>query len=246
MTYKCTSGQIGVPPIELAVAVPASLSALPCSAGLQVTAEDKVWGPGEFMFARASAAIRQYGLCCLTQVWDATNKVFTWNMGEAPSTTIMGRPVYVSMAALTTGQYGWFMQSGVAPVNCNASVAADTTFAIAATGQGGALAAGKQVVNARIITAGTQTVTATGSGISGDNVINLSSTDGFILGGVLTGTGVGASAKVSFIDPMGRYVIVTVVNSGAVSGTITCTYNDATIFFNVATLNQAFAQGAIT
>jgi hypothetical protein len=246
MTYAInTAGSIGFPPIEAITAVPANLAALAAPPGAQVDAVDPVWGPGEFIYARAGAGIRQYGLVTLLPVWDSTNKVYTWNATEAPSTTILGRMIGVSMCVLTTGQYGWFCISGLVPCNSNASVAADTTFANAATGQGGALVAGKQIVNARVVRASTGTVAVAGTGANGDTKINLDAR-GFILAGALSGTGVGASALVSSIDPMGRYIIASVANSAAIAGTVTCTYNDGTVHFNIVHLNRSFSQGAIT
>lgn len=249
MTYRFDEGYIGYPPIENVVATPAALSALTISPGFIALAEDPVWGPGEFIFARANGAIRLYGGCVMTEVWDATNKVYTYNMTEWPTTTLIGRSVYIYQGntALTAGQYGWFMTSGRTPVNGTATIAADTTSGHNAAGQLTANAVGVQVVNARVVTPATNTVTATAiSGASGASTIFLSSTQGFFVGGYLSGTGVGTNAIVSFIDPMGRYVNVTVVNSAAVTGTITQTANNATIFYNVLSMNRAFAQGAIT
>jgi hypothetical protein len=249
MTYRLDSRYIGYPAIEQApLAAPATLAGLPISAGFIATAEDPVWGPGEFIFARANGSIRQYGLCVLTPVWDATNRVFTMNMTEVPNTANLGRPLYVAQAAgaMSAGQYGWFMTTGVTPVNCSVSVAADTTFGIAAAGQGGANSAGKQVLGGRVMTAATQTVAKTGRGANGSTIINVADTQGWFVGGYLSGTGVGAAAVITAIDPQGKFIVASVANSADVSGTVTVTYNNAVVFYNVAHLNRAFAQGAIT
>lgn len=251
MTYKLESPQqAGYPPIEVMVSAPSSLLNLPIDAGQLIQAEDKVWGTGEFVFARANGSIRQYGLCVLTPVWDSTNLTYTWNATEVPNTANLGRTLCVAQGAgaMSSGQYGWFMISGITPVNCSASVTADSTFGIAAAGQGGANSAGKQILNARVVTAATQAPTRVAvSGESGDTRINFTNTDGFIVGGYLSGTGVGASAVVTFIDPLGKYILASVANSASVAGqTVTCTYNNATVFYNVAHLNRPFAQGAIT
>ncbi len=243
MTYKFDSQYAGYPPI---VGVQTSEV---LRGGFIARVEDPVWGGGEMVFARANGSIRNYGLCVLTPVWDATNFRLTYNATEVPNTANLGRELCVNQAgqALTSGQFAWFMISGQTPVNCNASVAADTTFGIAAAGQGGANTAGKQVLNARVVTPATNTVVKAGTGVSGSNVINIpSGTDGYFVGGVLTGTGVGAAAVVTFVDPLGAYILASVVNSAAVTGNVTQTANDATIFYNIATLNRAFAQGAIT
>jgi hypothetical protein len=247
MTYRFDDGQIGYPPIESVVAVPVSPAVVPSwSPGFIAVAEDPVWGPGEFVFARASAGIRAYGLCTFLPVWDATNKIYTMNMVEAPATTLIGRGLYVCQAAggLTTGQYGWFMTTGLTPVNSNASIAADTTAGHVATGQAGANAVGIQIVNARVVTPATQTVASPGSGRAGDTVIRLANTQGFFPGAYLSGTGVGTNAIVTSVG--NGFVTASVVNSAAISGNVTATYNNATIFYNVLEMNRAFGQGAIT
>jgi len=249
MTYRFDSPtSAGYPPIEAVVAVPASLQVIPISPGFIAEAEDPVWGPGELIFARAGGSIRLYGLCVMTPVWDTTNKVYTYNMTECPNTAILGRPVYVYQgnAAITVGQYGWFLMTGRTPVNGTATVAADTTAGITAAGQIGANTAGKQIVNARVITAATQTFASAGQGFIGDSKIYLASTQGFFVGGYLSGTGVGTNAIVTGVDPMGRFVTASVVNSAAIAGNVTITYNNATIFYNVLEMNRSFAQGAIT
>lgn len=249
MTYRIDDQYLGYPPIENVVPVPTNPPfGLPISTGALLPAEDPVWGPGEFIFARAGGGIRLYGACLLLPVWDATNKVYQYNMTEVTNTTLLGRPCYVYQGntALTTGQYGWFMTTGRTPVNCNASVAAGTVVGIAAAGQLGANGPGKEVLNAVSVTPATQTVTQTGFGLSGDTVIRMANTSGFFPGVYLSGTGVGASAVVTFVDPLGRYIVSSVANSANVGGTVTATYNNSTIFYNVIDMNRAGYQGAIT
>lgn len=258
MTYKLDYRYIGVPPIESVTPVPATLSALTVPPGVIVEAEDPVWGPGEFIYARANGTIRLYGLCVLTEVWDATNKVFTYNMTEAPTTTLLARSLYVaqgtgagvasSVNAFTVGQYGWFMTTGRTPLNCANSVAAATTFGHAAVGQGGTNAVGIQVVNATTITPSSQTVVsaATTYGASGDFRIGVLSISGFFVGGTVTGTGVGAAAIITAVDQINNVLTVSVANSAQVTGNVTITYTTGAINYNVVSLNRAFAQGAIT
>lgn len=260
MTFKLDYRYIGAPAIEAVFPAPAAtaLYATPVPGGLIVEAEDPVWGPGEFIFARANGTIRMYGLCVLTEVWDATNKVYTYNMTECPTTALLGRSVYVAMGtgagvasavnAFTVGQYGYFMTTGRTPVNSNASVAAAVTFGHNAAGQATANAVSVQVVNATTVTAATQTVLSatTGFGATGDFRIGLASTAGFFVGGYVSGTGVGASAIITAVDQLNSVITVSVANSAQVSGNVTITYNNATIFYNVVSLNRAFAQGAIT
>lgn len=250
--YQLESEMIGYPAIQdivLSASVAAAVAAgvLP-SYGVPYACSDNVFGGGEIVFARANGAIRQYGLCVLTPVWDGTNEVFTQNMTEAPNTANLGRAVYVAQAtgAMAAGDYGWFLRAGITPINGTASVAADTTFGITAAGQVGANSAGKQILNARVVAAATLTVAKSAIGALGDNVIYVNDTDGWFVGGYLSGTGVGASTIITAVDPMGKWVRVSVVNSAAIAGTVTQTNNNATIFYNIAALDRPFAQGAIT
>jgi hypothetical protein len=247
--YRLDSQYIGYPPIEAVVPAPTALRLLPVSPGFIARCEDPVWGPGEAIFARANGAIRLYGLCVLTPVWDTTNLTLQMNMTECPNTANLGRALYVAQAgaALVAGQYAWFLMTGATPINGTATVAADTTFGITAAGQVGANTAGKQILGGRVTTPATQTVvSASRGGVAGDNRIFLANTAGFFVGGYVSGTGVGAAAIVSYVDPQGKFIDVTVANSATVTGNVTITYNNATIFYNVATLNRSFAQGAIT
>lgn len=247
MPYKFDDQYVGYPPVELPVAVPTSLRDLPIAPGSQAEISDPVWGPGKAMFARAGGAIRLYGLCVLTPVYDATNQTMQQNMTEAPNTTLLGRPLYVYMGntALTTGQYGWFMFSGVSPINGTATVAADTAIGIVAAGQVGTLAAGKQLMNARNAIAASNTLVKAGVGASGDNFIYFAGgTQGFFVGGYVSGTGVGASAIISEVNP--NNIKVTVVNSAAIAGNVTQTANNAVIFYNIVAMNVLGAQGPIT
>lgn len=265
MVWKLDDNIIGYPPIEpflptLAVAQTSpridSNGYPPMPPGIFVPAEDTVWGPGEFIFAKANGTIRLRGLCSLIPVWNSTNRNYDWNATEAPNTANLGKMVGVCMSeqgsvgavnALTVGQFGWFMVTGLTPVNGTATVAADTAYGITAAGQIGAIAAGKQILNSRVVTPATQTVvTASVSGDSGGNTIKLANVDGWFVGAYASGTGVGASAIVQAIDRTNSTLTMSVVNSAAVTGNVTATYNNATIFYNVVQLNRSFAQGAIT
>jgi len=259
MTYRFDDGQAGYNPIEAVQPVPATTPPNPFwSPGFIAVAEDPVWGPGEFVFGRVGANIRPYGLCSCLPVWDAANKIFTYNFVEALATALSGRSLYVlqgnvggvagATVAASAGQYAWFQMSGRSPVNGTATVAADTTAGHNATGQLTALVASLQVVNARVITPATQTVVAaqTGLGAIGDTQIQLASIAGFFPGVYVSGTGVGAAAICTAVDQVSRIIQVSVVNSAQVSGNVTATYNNAAIFYNVLEMNRMFAQGAIT
>jgi hypothetical protein len=242
MSYAFVDNYIGYPPIEgPAVAVPASLNLLPTLPGMLVQAVDPVYGSGEFVFARASAGIRQYGLCTLLPVWNSTTKTYTYDAVEVANSANLGQTLAVSQIVLTAGQYGWFQVQGVGPISATASVAAGVTFGITGAGQVGANTAGKQVLNARSVAPSTLAIVKVGRGASGSNQINVADTMGLFLGMALTGTGVGAGV-ISFIDPAGSYILNTVANSAAVNGNVTATATG----FIVASVNRPFAQGAIT
>lgn len=236
---------VGVPQIQFAGLV---ADTTPRSQpGNLLTAVDNWWGTGEFIYARANGSIRAFGLCVLTPVFDSTLNSWRFDATEVPNTANLGRMLAVATLALTAGQYAWFQITGITPVNCQASVAADTTFGIAATGQGGANAAGKQVLNARIIAAGTTTVVKTNcTAQNGSTLLQVPNSDGWFVGAYLSGTGIAAGTTVSAIDPSGRFVTLSAATTAAVAGSVTATYNNGFVFYNVAHLNRPFAQGAIT
>lgn len=214
------------------------------ASGLIVQGTDPYWGGGEFMYLRANGAIRQFGICVITPA--VASGAYRYEATEVPNTAGLGRAVAIAMTVMSSGQYGWFMVTGVVPVNCNASVAADTTFAIAAAGQGGALAAGKQILNARIMVAAAATVAKTNcSANSGSTQLTISGSDGWFAGIYLSGTGIAAATTVTDISPDGRTVTLSAATTAAVTGTVTGTYNNATVFYNVAHINRPLAQGQI-
>lgn len=215
--------------------------------GELVTGSDAWWGTGEFVYGRANGSIRAFGVCVCTPVFDATLSAWRYDFTEVPNTANLGRELSVSMNTLTAGQYGFFCVSGVTPVNCQASVAADTTFGIAAAGQGGANSAGKQILNARVVAAGATTVVKTNcTSIGLSTLLQVPNSDGWFVGAFLSGTGIAALTVVTSVDPSGRFVTISVATTASVAGSVTATYNNATIFYNVAHLNRPFAQGAIT
>lgn len=242
MPYSVTSNLIGfqqLTPFNLADATSRM------QPGTLVSAVDPYWGAGEFMYVKAGGAIRQYGLVVLTPAPASGAYVFTAT--EVPNTANLGRSLGVAMTAMDSGDFGWICVGGVVPVNSSAAVAADTTFGIAAAGQGGANSAGKQVLNARVVGASTATVAkANCTANSGSTKLNISGSDGWFAGIYLSGTGIAASTTVTDISPDGTQVTLSLATTAAVNGTVTGTYNNATVFYNIAHINRPFAQGAIT
>ena len=246
MSYAMQPGPIGASMVNLAGLTVDTTARHPD--GLIVTASDSWWGAGEFIYARANGSIRAFGLCQLNPVFDATSKRWLFEVTEAASTAILGRPLCVAQKAMVNDDYGWFCIAGLTPVNSNAAVAADTTFSVAAAGQGGAAAAGKQVVNARIVGASTTTVAKANSitRTAITKTLEVTDSDGWFVGAYLSGTGVDAACMVSSISPDGRTVTMSVDSTAVISGTVTATYNNATIYYNIAHINRPFSQGAIT
>lgn len=215
------------------------------SPGLTVTAEDPYWGSAEVIYVRANGNIRQGGLVVITP--SLVSGRWRWDVTEVPNTANLGRPLYVAMTSMTAGQFGWVSNMGIIPVNCTASVAADTTFGIAAAGQGGANSAGKQVLNARVIAPASTTVVKAGcSAIGASTRLNVPSADGWFTGVYLSGTGIAAGTTVVGIDPSGTIVTLSAATTTMINGTVTATYNNGTVFYNVAYIDRPFAQGAIT
>lgn len=222
--------------------------------GLMVDGTNSWWGGCRVIYAKAGGSIRQYGLCVLTPAFNSSQGTESnpyipgWETvaTEVPNTANLGRSLAVAMAAMSSGQFGWFMLSGVTPVNCTASVAADTTFGIAAAGQGGANSAGKQVLGGRVVAAATTTVVKSGVAPANSTVLTVSNSDGWFPGVFLSGTGIATGTTVSSVSSDGRSVVLSAATTAAVNGSVTATYNNATIFYNVAHINHPIAQGAIT
>lgn len=215
--------------------------------GQVLSGADLYWGGGEFMYVKAGGSIRQFGLCVILPTFNSTLQQWEYVATEVPNTANLGRTLGVAMRNATVNQYLWLQIAGVTPVNCSASVAADTTFGITAAGQGGANSAGKQILNARVVAAGSTTVVKAGCfAPNGSTILNVPNCDGWFPGIYLSGTGIQAGTTATNIDINARTVTLSLATNATVNGSITGTYNNATIFYNVAHINRPLAQGAIT
>jgi len=254
MRYTPIEPYLGIRPIQnffnptddLGVTTGLGPPVLAVPMGSVFKAFDPFWGAGEFMYVRANGAIRAFGLCVLTPAFNATDLRWRYEATEVPSTTNLGQSLGVANRAMVAGNYGWLQVGGLTPVNCNASVAADTTFGIAAAGQGGANAAGRQILNARVAAAGATTVAKPASLSAGSAIVRVPNIDGWFIGAYMSGVGIPAAATISAIDASGLSVTLSAVATATGTVSVTATYNNATIFYNVAMLNRPFAQGAIT
>lgn len=238
------AGVIGYSPIDLASCLPDQL--LPkVKPGTIISFTDQYWGGGEAIYLQVplSTAIKVGAVLAYD--------VATSFLGSlVANTAIMGKSVAFLMspiASLATPQYAWCLLSGQGPIWSDASVAANVAIGIVAAGRGGAVAAGKQLNSCRVTLPATTAVvkagviTKTGSGI-----LQIPNADGWFPGLALTGTGIGAAALITSIDPSGKLAVASVVSTADGAASVTGTYNDATNFFNIATFNRPYIQGPIT
>jgi hypothetical protein len=215
--------------------------------GTIIHGDDQFWGGGEFIYCKFTAPMVVHALAVLTAVVNATTGKWEWNATPCPNTANLGQSCGVVVASGTTADFGWVQITGIAPVQCNANVAAGTAFGVAAAGQGGALTAGKQVLAARIIAASSTTVAKTlCTALKGSTELTVSNSDGWFIGLYLSGTGITTGSTVSDISPDGKTVTLSAATSAAVTGTVTGTYNNSTIYYNVAHFNRPHMQGQIS
>lgn len=251
--FRILSPLVGVQHIDQCT-VPDTTSRLLGSGGV-TAASDPYWGGGEFVYCYFTAAVRAKGLVQFQPAFDATNNRWRFEAQELANTANLGRPVGVAVMPAAIGTFGWVQISGTTPVNSNAAVAANTPIGVAATGQVGANSAGKQINSALTSAQATSSAitvvkpsisSAYQAGTTGSALIAVTNTDGWFVGGFVSGTGIAAGATVTAIDTAEQIVTLSAVNTATVTGNITFTYNNATIFFNVIVLDRPQLQGAIT
>lgn len=244
MQYATVDSYVGHSSINLTI-LPDTVEEQPT--GTILTAQDPYWGTGEFVYARATASIRMGGLVTMSPVWDSTAGKFRTDATEITNTANLGTNVAVAMSPFTAGQFGWFCVSGITPVNCTASVAAGAVPGITAAGQAGANSAGKQLLNMKGVAASSTTVVKTNcQAPQGSLRLQTQNAEGWFIGAYLSGTGIAAGTTVASIDPDGRTVTLSAATTAVVAGSVTATYNNAVVHYNVMHLNRPFAQGAIT
>lgn len=213
--------------------------------GTHVFAEDPYWGGGEYVYCRSTAALVQFALVILTASFDSSAKKWLFAATPCPNTANLGQPVGVAMTKCSAaGEFVWVKVSGICPVNSAASVAADTAFGIGAAGQAGALSTGKQILGARVVVAATATVAkANCVANAGGTKLIVRESDGWFVGAYLSGTGIGTGTTVVSISADGTEVTLSTATTAKVSGTVTATYNNSTVFYNVIAMNRPLAQG---
>jgi hypothetical protein len=210
--------------------------------GTVLGANDPYWGGQELVYLAVPASTPL--VVGTPVVWDVNNSIVV-----VPNTANLGMPVALSLNSVPTStsvQYSWFVIEGKTLAASGASVAAASPIGITAAGRLGANSAGKQILNARVNAPATTTVAkANTQTINGSPIIRPSNTDGWFVGMALSGTGVPASTTVSAIGP-DNTVTMSANATATGSVTVTGTYNDGTIYYNVVTVDRPFAQGAIT
>lgn len=221
MNYASVDGTVGLQQANFVYTVDTTARV---RTGMIVNCVDTYWGGAEFMYGKATAGIRMGGVCTYIPV--LTNGALETQMTESAKTASSGRALCFAMATMTTGQFGWFAISGTVPASLSSTgTAAGAAIGLVATGQVGVTSATFGVLNAVTALPATTTVAKTGcKGNSGDFNITIPNGEGWFIGCVLTGTGVGASALVTAISPDQRTATVSVANSAAVTGTVTATY----------------------
>jgi len=179
--------------------------------------------------------------------WDINNQIVA-----LPNTAGQGVPVALALNAVASNasvQYSWFVIEGQTLAWSNASVAAAALIGVVAAGQLGAVANGKEILNARVAAAATTTVAKANTYTqSGSTLLRCSQagTDGWFVGMALSGTGIAASTTITAIDTDNRTVTMNNAATATGSVTVTGTRNDGTNFFNVVTIDRPFAQGQVT
>lgn len=216
--------------------------------GLVVSADDSGWwgAGGEFMYVRTGAAIAQFALCVVAPVFNAALGRFEYVATECPNTPNLGRPVGVAMASAVANRWIWLQLAGITPVRSTASVAADSAFGLTGSGTVGAVTAGRQVLNARTVAPATTTVAKTGCTTAvGTTLLRVPNAEGWFPGLFLSGTGIATGTFVTGINVNNNEVTLSAATTAQV-GTVTGTYNNGTVFFNVAYFNRSFVQGQTT
>lgn len=216
--------------------------------GTILSVVDPYWGGQELMYV-------QYSFTTGTPL--RTGAVMAYDVASSYTATLvantanLGKSVGFNLNSIPSGNatgtyYLWIVIGGSYVAWSSASVAADTAIGIVAAGQAGANSAGKQLVNCRSTKPATTTVAkANTTTQNGSPILRVANTDGWFVGGSVSGTGI-TTSLITAIDPDNR--TVTLASNASATGAVTATLtnNDATNFFNVVTFNRPFAQGAIT
>lgn len=226
---------VGYPPTLDFQTPPTSPAWVP---GTVLWAQDAYLGGGAFMYAKAAAA-QAVGTC--VYFGNANGDV---TATAIPNTANQGFPVGFARQKMAGSDYGWYQVHGVCPAVVTASVAAGVAIGITGAGTLGTVAAGKQILNAQVLVASTGTITkpiTTSVQVGKTKLIEVPNINGLWIGQAVSGTGVGASAVITAIDPSGNFISVDVASTAAGTVTGTFTYTG----FVLLRIAFPFAQGQI-
>jgi hypothetical protein len=199
---------------------------------------DGDFGSAEFVYGVAAGTINAHNLVTFVEDFSASANPVTANTGAS---------VFVSLAGMTVGQYGWFQKAGACVVKTATSIAVGVAVGISAATAGSAdtNGAGRQILGAKVWKASTATET-TSALLSLDpqliRTMIVQDASKFFVGMPLSGTGVGAASVVASIDVTNRVIVGTVDNTAAGTITLTGTYTGYLKLY----IDSPFIQGAIT
>jgi hypothetical protein len=196
---------------------------------------DAYWGGAEFIYLLSNDAVVQGSIVTWDNAFKATLVPLTANLAVS---------LAVAVCAAASGNYFWaFISGSKVPMATAASVAAGTSIGIGAAGEAGAVAAGKQILNAKSVAASTATVViANAQTINNSTILQVSNSDGWFPGVALSGTGIAGGTTISSIASDGRTVTMSAAATATGSVSVTGTYTG----YILAQMDRPFAQGAIT
>jgi hypothetical protein len=149
--------------VNAALYVPTTTTALPFPTGFVIRGLDQALGGGEFIFGKCSEALLAGDVVELTTVFTSGNGLVTAQKWRATTASI-GQQLGVAMAALSSGNFGFFQVQGNAIVNSNGVTAAgDRAFWQANGVVSTTLVAGKQALGMNAMSAANATVTGYGA-----------------------------------------------------------------------------------
>jgi hypothetical protein len=204
--------------------------------GKTMWADDPYLGGGCFIYAKAVAAYAVGIVVTISDLGVAT---------AVPNTAGLGVCLAVARNNFAINTYGWFQVVGVCPLAATATVTAGNPFAISGAGTVGALANGKQILNAISVASQTGSIAKTATLVSvaagQTKTLIVKNMEGLWVGQAVSGTGIGASAVITALDPNGHKVTVDVASTATGSVTVTFTYTG----FHLCRIQFPFAQGQV-
>ena len=227
---------VGSPATLDFVSPPTTAAVVP---GKLIWADNAYLGGGAFIYAK-SAAAQVVGQCVY---FGNANGSLTAT--AIPNTAGQGFPVGFARQVMAGSDWGWYQVFGICPAKITTGVAVGANIGITGAGTLGTVANGKQILNCNVVGAATDTITKSGTTfIDPSNIrkVVLGDINGLWVGQAVSGTGIGASAKIASIDPSGNVITLDTDSTAAGTVTVTFTYTG----FNLLRIAFPFAQGQVT